>query len=107
LNVGVFEVGDLKCTQNKMLEWNEEKRLLTLEKRGLDFADSALVFAGETLDIEDTRKDYGECRIVSFGYLDERMMSITWTWRGKNRRIISMRKAHEKEIERYSPFFKR
>ncbi len=89
-----------------MLEWNEEKRQLTLEKRGLDFADVARVFNGDVLDIEDTRKDYGECRIVTFGHLNGRMMAITWTQRSDKRRIISMRKANEREIEKYSPFFR-
>jgi uncharacterized DUF497 family protein len=89
-----------------MLEWNEEKRQLTLEKRDLDFADAARVFDGDVLDIEDTRKDYGECRIVTFGHLNGRMLTITWTQRGDKRRIISMRKANEREIEKYSPFFR-
>ena len=89
-----------------MFEWNEEKRQLTLEKRGLDFADVVQVFECDVLDIEDTRKDYGECRIVTFGHLNGRMMTITWTQRGDKRRIISMRKANEREIEKYSPFFR-
>jgi uncharacterized DUF497 family protein len=89
-----------------ILEWNEEKRQLTLEKRSLDFADAARVFDGDVLDIEDSRKDYGECRIVTFGHLNGRMITITWTQRGDKRRIISMRKANEREIEKYSPFFR-
>jgi hypothetical protein len=36
------------------------KRDNTLAERGLDFADAAIVFAGVTLEIEDTRLDYGE-----------------------------------------------
>jgi uncharacterized DUF497 family protein len=88
------------------LEWDESKRQKTLEMRGLDFADTELIFNGDVLDIEDARKDYGECRIITFGYLRNRMMTITWTQRGDKRRIISMRKAHEKEIEQYSRFFK-
>lgn len=90
-----------------MLEWNEEKRLLTLEKRGLDFADAALIFAGETYNFPDDRKDYGETRIITVGYLNERMVVIVWTPRGNNRRIISMRKANEKEIAHYIVHFQR
>jgi uncharacterized DUF497 family protein len=37
-----------------------EKRERTLEHRGLDFEDAGIVFAGVTLEIEDTRQDYGE-----------------------------------------------
>ena len=42
------------------------KRAKTLAERGLDFADAELIFAGVTLDVEDTRQDYGEKRIVTF-----------------------------------------
>ncbi len=37
--------------------------------RGLDFADAALVFAGRTVELEDTRKRYGEIRIICYGML--------------------------------------
>jgi hypothetical protein len=40
------------------------KRARTLSERGLDFADAALVFAGVTLELEDTRKNYGETRVA-------------------------------------------
>ena len=43
---------------------------------------------------------------MTFGHLNGRMMTITWTQRGDKRRIISMRKANEREIEKYSPFFR-
>jgi hypothetical protein len=33
------------------------KRAKTLTERGLDFADAALIFAGVTVEIEDTRKN--------------------------------------------------
>ncbi len=91
-----------------MLEWNEEKRQLTLEKRGLDFSDAALVFAGDNLiNTEDVRQDYGETRIITVGYLNERMVVIVWTQRGENRRIISMRKANEREYAEYIVNFQR
>ena len=38
------------------------KREITLVVRGLDFADAVLVFEGVTLDVQDTRKEYGEVR---------------------------------------------
>jgi uncharacterized DUF497 family protein len=95
----------LKVRQMK-LEWDDAKRQKTVEMRGLDFADAALVFKGDVLNIEDNRNDYGENRIVSVGFLDERMVRITWTQRGESRRIISMRKANEREIKRFSPIFR-
>ena len=49
--------------------YDPEKRERTLRERGLDFEDAAIVFAGVTLEVEDTRKDYGEDRIICFGLL--------------------------------------
>jgi uncharacterized DUF497 family protein len=90
-----------------MLEWDEEKRLLTLEKRGLNFADAAFIFAGETYNFPDCRKDYGEQRIITIGFLLNRMVVLVWTPRSNNRRIISMRKANEREYEEYIVKFSR
>lgn len=77
------------------------KRQATLAARGLDFIDAVEVFQGETLDLRDQRSDYGEERIVSVGYLRGRMVVVLWTERDGTRRIISMRKANEREQARY------
>ena len=71
------------------------KRAKTLAERGLDFADAALVFAGVTVDIEDTRKDYGEKRVICYGLLAGRVVVVGYTPRGADRHVFSMRKANE------------
>ena len=73
------------------------KREKALAERGLDFADAEIVFEGVTLEIEDTRKDYGEQRIICFGLLAGRMVVIGYTPRGADRHVFSMRKANERE----------
>jgi len=77
------------------------KRERTLVERGLDFADTERVFAGVTIDIPDDRKEYGEERTISFGWLAGRLVVVVWTRRDGARRIISMRKANEREQERF------
>lgn len=81
------------------------KRARTLAERGLDFADAALVFEGNTLEIEDDREDYGEIRIICFGLLAGRMVVVGYTPRGADRHIFSMRKANEREQARIGPQF--
>ncbi len=83
------------------ITYDPAKRARTLRERKLDFEDTARVFAGWTLDIPDLRRDYGEQRINTVGYLCGRMVIICWTPRGDDRRIISMRKANEREKARY------
>lgn len=78
------------------------KRNKTLFERGLDFADAKTVFSGHHLTAEDSRQDYGEVRLISIGLLKERMVVLVWTPRGADRRIISMRKANEREQALYA-----
>ncbi|MGF6528095.1 BrnT family toxin [Variovorax sp. PvP013] len=79
------------------------KRARTLAERGLDFADAVRVFEGDTLEIEDDRKDYGETRIICFGWLMGRLVVVGYTPRGTDRHIFSMRKANERERQRIGP----
>lgn len=83
------------------LTFDADKRAQTLRARGLDFADAAKVFAGHHFTALDGRKNYGEDRYITVGTLESRMVVIVWTPRGAARRIISMRKANEREQERY------
>jgi uncharacterized protein len=79
------------------------KRRKTLADRGLDFQDAAEVFAGPTLEVEDQRQDYGETRIICFGYLRGRLVVGGYTPRGTARRVFSMRKANAREKARVAP----
>ncbi len=81
--------------------YDEEKRSRTLRERGLDFARANEVFDGPEYTVLDDRKDYGEERFNTFGHLDDRLVSLTWTIREERRRIISMRKANDREQARF------
>ena len=56
-----------------------------------------------TLEVEDARKDYGEKRIICYGYLAERMVVVGYTQRGATRHVFSMRKANGREKARIAP----
>ena len=73
-------------------------------ERGLDFSDAVVVFAGFTVEFEDTRKNYGETRVICYGLLEGRMVVVGYTPRGADRHIFSMRKANEREQARLAPF---
>jgi uncharacterized DUF497 family protein len=81
------------------------KRAKTLADRGLDFEDAALVFEGTTLEVEDTRRNYGEPRIICYGRLSGRLVVIGYTPRGATRHVFSMRKANDREKARLAPYF--
>lgn len=83
------------------VSFDPAKRALTLETRGPDMARAEEVFAGENLTLRDARFDYGELRFVTIGYLDGRMVVMAWTPRDGAPRIISLRKANEREQAKY------
>jgi uncharacterized protein len=81
------------------------KRQAALEKRGLNFADAAIVFAGPTITVQDARRDYGEVRFQTVGFLADRMVMVVWTPRGDARHVISMRKCNDREKAIYQKRF--
>lgn len=83
------------------IEFDQLKRTMTFAERGLDMARAGEIFDANHLTVQDERKDYGEDRFISIGFLDGRMVLIAWTLRGKAIRIISMRKANDREQEKY------
>ena len=80
------------------------KRVRTLDERGLDFEDAELVFAGTTIEIDDTRRNYGERRVICYGLLAGRIVVVGYTPRGSARHVFSMRKANEREKARLAPY---
>lgn len=87
------------------LEFEEEKRAKTIEVRGLGMARAADVLRGATLTVEDDRQDYGEIRFITIGFLDDTMAVLVWTPRDNAYRIISMRKANDRERKLYGTRF--
>lgn len=79
------------------ISFDPAKRAKTLAERGLDFADAGELFAGIHVDVPDDRVDYGEERMISYGWLKGRAVAVIWVERFGRRRIISMRHMHEEE----------
>jgi len=50
------------------------------------------------IEAEDTRYDYGETRMQALGMIDGRYHVLVYAWRNGRIRVISLRKANEREI---------
>ena len=87
------------------IEFDPAKRAATLEVRGLDMGRAGEVFAGTMLTVEDDRRDYGKDHFITIGFLDGAMVILVWTPREGRRRLISMRKANERERTLYGQRF--
>jgi hypothetical protein len=79
------------------IEFDPAKRDVTMEERGLDFADVARVIVGMTVTNEDRRYDYGEQRFQTYGLLNDRVVMFAWTPIDGGLRVMSMRKCNDKE----------
>lgn len=83
------------------IAYDSGKNARNIAERGLSF-ERAADFAWETASIaEDDRKDYPERRFVAVGYLDNRLHVLCFTPVSGGIRVISFRKANERERKRY------
>ena len=78
-------------------EWDPAKSERNLRERGLSFELAEALFAGHFVEWPDTRRNYGEARILAIGLIGERVAVCIYTDRGNVRRIISLRYANRDE----------
>lgn len=84
---------------NLTFEWDENKRISTLEKHGLDFIDAVKIFDGPTL-IAQSSLD-GEARWLAVGIVKGLELAVIYTIRSGNYRIITARRARKNERQKY------
>ena len=77
------------------------KRDWTLEHRGLDFADFPIWLTGPHWERRDRRRNYGEERWILMGFLRQRLLVAVYTMLAKTYRVLSMRKANDREEEAF------
>ena len=83
-------------------QWDPRKAGRNLKKHGIDFADAATVFEDEmALTMEDPDAE-GESRFVTVGKdAVGRLLTVVYTWRENDIRLISARKATTRERQAY------
>jgi len=82
-------------------EWNKDKNKSNIAKHGIDFSDASLFFENPYSHYEDTRSDYKEKRLVAIGTIEKRVVVMVYVKRKDKTRIISMRKANEREKKKF------
>ena len=83
-------------------EWDEAKSEACFAQLGFDYAYVLQTFLDtDRLIRKDTRWDYGEDRYQLLGAIDHRVFFVVYTLRGATIRIVSARKANQREITDY------
>lgn len=81
------------------------KDAINQAKHGVPLALAEVLFAGPHVSMPDDRFDYGEVRQVAFGFIRDRLFVCVYVNRGMERRVISLRKANNREVRRYGQDF--
>jgi uncharacterized DUF497 family protein len=83
-------------------EWDPAKEATNVEKHGITFGDAATVFDDPFHLTEDSSKpEYGEERSIAIGLVAGRVVTVVYTDREEQRRIISARRSRANEQRRY------
>lgn len=88
--------------QNFELSFDEVKSCKNELERGLPFACAAEFDFDGALMVQDHRQEYSETRIVALGYLHQRLHVLVFKPMANGIRVISLRKANQREINRYT-----
>lgn len=84
------------------ISYDPAKNQRNIAERDLPF-DQAASFEFETALIHvDSRKDYRETRYVALGFLHGRLHVLCFAEEPDGIRVISMRKANSREVNRYA-----
>jgi len=86
-------------------EWNDAKAAGNLSKHQVPFEYAARAFLDPLrVDEPDERHEYGEDRCITMGKIEGRVFVVAYVMRGHSIRLISARKANEREQKRYHTF---
>ena len=82
-------------------EWDEAKNQANYFKHGIDFEAAITIYDDFVYTFQDTRADYGEDRFASIGVVAGIEITVIYTPRGNNKRIISARRSRHAERRKY------
>jgi len=86
-----------------VITYDQVKRTKTIAERQLDFEDAKLVFEATSFETEDSRKDYGEKRIICFGISEIAWLSLATPRVARIGMCSCMRKANDREQALITP----
>ncbi len=86
-------------------EWDPEKNAANIRKHGIDFHDAIRVFDGLVWEVAARYRADEEPRWLAIAVQERALITVIFTWRGDNRRIISARRSRRNERATYRENF--
>lgn len=84
------------------IEYDHRKGAINMAKHGLPLSLAKGLEWDSLWAKEDTRRDYGDMRMIGYATIDMRLYCVIYTDRKTTRRIISIRKANNREKREYA-----
>jgi len=82
-------------------EWDDVKATANFAKHGVRFEDTSEFEWEVSVDKLDLRKDYGETRVIAMSTIRGRLHVLVYANRADGHRLISLRKANDREFSSY------
>ncbi len=83
------------------VEFDAAKDETNRSKHGVSLEMAARLDWESMITMPDTRRNYGEPRMIGFGTTDKRLHCVDFVHREDRVRVISLRKANQREIRWY------
>ncbi|UYO93941.1 BrnT family toxin [Pollutimonas sp. M17] len=84
------------------IEFDPAKNSINEAKHGISLAAAEGLEWETTVVVRDCRFGYSESRLIGTGYIGKRLHVVVFVDRGDVRRIISLRRANDREVKRYA-----
>ena len=85
------------------IDFDPVKDTINRTKHGLSLDQASDLGWATAVIRPDDRRDYGERRLRAYAMLGGRLHMVVYTPRGDRLRIISLRRANNREVRRYGP----
>jgi uncharacterized DUF497 family protein len=90
-------------TLNRLrIVFDSAKDAFNTVKHGISLAQAARIEWADAVTWLDMRHDYGEARMCAIAYMGLRLYCVVYVDRANVHRVISLRKANLKEVQRYA-----
>jgi len=89
----------MRPDEDARFEWDEAKRLVNIDKHGIDFRDAITIFDEAVVETPSVRSN--EDRWKAVGRCDDILIALVYTRTNGRRRIISARPAKRNERQQY------
>lgn len=84
------------------IAYDPAKDIANIAKHGVSLALTVELEWESAVMWPDLRREYGEARMVAIGYIGLRLYLVVFVDRAEVRRIVSLRKANQREVKRYA-----